>query len=115
MILSNVPQLNDNEEVVFRDIFDYGDTYYIGEWKVKEELMRHGRGLLVYPNGTSYLGQFINNCQEGKGKFFVNQLETIDINFKNGLMEGIGILKKADGSFRQVFYQKGIKIKEVVL
>jgi hypothetical protein len=49
--------------------------------------MRHGRGLLFYPNRTSYLGQFINNCQEGKGKFFVNQLETIDINFKNGLMK----------------------------
>ena len=115
MILSNVPPLNDNEEVIFRDIFDYRDTYYIGEWKVKEELIRHGRGLLVFSNGTSYLGQFINNYQNGKARFYVNQFETIDINFKNGVMDGMGILKKADGSCRQVFYERGEKIREVKL
>ena len=115
MILSNVPPLNDNEEVIFRDIFDYRDTYYIGEWKVKEELIKHGRGLLVFSNGTSYLGQFINNYQSGKGRFYVNQYETIDINYKNGVMDGMGILKKADGSCRQVIYEKGEKIREVKL
>ena len=36
MILRDAKPLNDREEVVFRDVFDYGNSYYIGEWKLKE-------------------------------------------------------------------------------
>ena len=112
IILNEVDPLNDGEEVIFREIFNYGNSYYIGEWKVKEELNKHGRGLLVNSDGTSYLGQFRNDIQDGRGKLLFNKVEYIDINWKNGKMDGNGILKRADGSIKNVFYKNGIKINE---
>ena len=112
IILNEVEALNDGEDVIFREIFSYGKSYYIGEWKIKEELTKHGRGLLVNSDGTSYLGQFRNDVQDGRGKLLFNKVEYIDINWKNGKMDGSGILKRADGSIKNVFYKNGIKITE---
>ena len=112
IILNEVEALNDGEDVIFREIFNYGKSYYIGEWKIKEELTKHGRGLLVNSDGTSYLGQFRNDVQDGRGKLLFNKVEYIDINWKNGKMDGSGILKRADGSIKNVFYKNGIKITE---
>ena len=112
IILNEVETLNDGEDVIFREIFNYGKSYYIGEWKIKEELTKHGRGLLVNSDGTSYLGQFRNDVQDGRGKLLFNKVEYIDINWKNGKMDGSGILKRADGSIKNVFYKNGIKITE---
>ena len=112
IILNEVEALNDGEEVIFREIFNYGKSYYIGEWKIKEELSKHGRGLLVNSDGTCYLGQFRNDVQNGRGKLLFNKVEYIDINWKNGKMDGYGILKRADGSIKNVFYKNGIKINE---
>ena len=112
IILNEVEPLNDGEEVIFREIFNYGNSYYIGEWKTKEDLTKHGRGLLVNSDGTSYLGQFKNDFQDGKGKLLFNKVEYIDISWKKGKMEGVGILKRADGSLKNVFYKNGIKISE---
>jgi hypothetical protein len=112
IILNEVEALNDGEDVIFREIFNYGKSYYIGEWKIKEELTKHGRGLLVNSDGTSYLGQFRNDVQDGRGKLLFNKVEYIDINWKNGKMDGNGILKRADGSIKNVFYKDGIKITE---
>ena len=107
LILTETTPLDDGENVIFRDVFDYGDSYYIGEWKIKEDLMRHGRGLLVFSDGSSYLGQFINDKREGKGKLYKNNGEIIDITWKNNKMDGVGILTKLDGSTKKVFYQDG--------
>ena len=113
LIIDEVESLNDGEDVIFRDIFHYSDSYYLGEWKIKEELNRHGRGLLVNSNGTSYyLGQFQNDYQEGRGKFFFNKVEYIDIDWVKGKMNGVGILKRADGSFKNVYYKNGNKVSK---
>ena len=112
IILNEVEPLNDGEEVIFREIFNYGNSYYIGEWNTKEELNKHGRGLLVNLDGTSYLGQFKNDLQDGRGKLLFNKVEYIDINWKKGKMDGIGILKRADGSIKNVYYKNGIKMSE---
>ena len=112
IILNEVEPLDDNEEVIFREIFNYGNSYYIGEWNTKKELNKHGRGLLVNLDGTSYLGQFRNDLQDGRGKLLFNKVEYIDINWKKGKMDGIGILKRADGSMKNVYYKNGIKISE---
>ena len=110
LILNNVSSLQDGIDVIFRDVFDFGGTYYIGEWKIKEELCRHGRGLLVYSNGNSYLGQWMNDKEEGFGRFYYNRLEYININWKNGKMDGVGELNKSDGSKKIVVYKDGIKL-----
>lgn len=107
MIVKEVAPVNDGELLIFRDVFDFGDSYYIGEWKIKEELTKHGRGLLVYSDGSSYLGQFVNDKMEGKGKLFCNTVESIDITWKDGKMDGLGVLSRIDGTFKKVFYQDG--------
>jgi hypothetical protein len=112
LILNNVSSLQDGIEVIFRDVFDFGGTYYIGEWKIKEELCRHGRGLLVYSNGNSYLGQWVNDKEEGFGRFYYNRLEYVNINWKNGKMDGIGELIKSDGSKKVVVYKDGILLSK---
>ncbi len=112
IILNEVEPLNDGEEVIFREIFNYGNSYYICEWNIKEELNKHGRGLIVNLDGTSYLGQFRNDLQDGRGKLLFNKVEYIDINWKKGKMDGIGILKRADGSIKNVYYKNGIKMSE---
>ena len=112
IIINEVEPLNDGEEVIFREIFNYGNSYYIGEWNIKEELNKHGRGLLVNLDGTSYLGQFRNDLQDGRGKLLFNKVEYIDINWKKGKMDGIGVLKRADGSIKNVYYKNGIKMTE---
>ena len=112
IILNEVEPLNDGEEVIFREIFNDVNSYYIGEWNTKLELNKHGRGLLVNSDGTSYLGQFRNNFQDGRGKLLFNTVEYIDINWKKGKMDGIGYLKRADGSIKNVYYKNGIKITE---
>ncbi len=112
IILNEVEPLNDGEEVIFREIFNYGNSYYIGEWNIKEELNKHGRGLLVNSDGTSYLGQFRNDLQDGRGKLLFNKVEYIDINWKKGKMDGVGILKRADGSIKNVYYKNGMKMTE---
>ena len=113
LIIDEVKPLDDGEDVIFRDIFHYSDSYYFGEWKVKEELKRHGRGLLVNSNGTSYyLGQFQNDYQEGRGKIFFNKVEYIDINWIQGKMNGAGVLKRADGSIKNVYYKNGNRVSK---
>ena len=115
LIIDEVEPLDDGEDVIFRDLFNYSDSYYLGEWKIKEELKKHGRGLLVNSNGTSYyLGQFQNDYQEGRGKFFFNKVEYIDINWVQGKMDGVGIFKRADGSIRNVYYKNGNKVSKEI-
>jgi len=44
--------------------------------------------LFVNSDGTSYLGQFRNDVQDGKGKLLFNKIEYIDITWKNGKRKG---------------------------
>ena len=67
--------------------------------------------MIVNLDGTSYLGQFRNDLQDGRGKLLFNKVKYIDIN-KKGKMDGIGILKRADGSIKNVYYKNGIKMSE---
>lgn len=102
-----VPSLNDNEEIIFRDIYDFGDSIYLGEWKVKEEFIRHGRGWFVWSDGSSYLGQFENDKFEGSGTFnFING-DKIQIYFKDGSMHGKGIYTTTEGQTHEVTYNEG--------
>lgn len=102
-----ISPLEDEVQVIFRDIFDYGDSVYLGEWRMDEELVRHGRGLFIWNDGSSYIGQIENNVFSGFGIFtFINR-DRCEIQFKDGAMHGNGIYVKADGEVKSVTYENG--------
>ena len=107
LILKEVEVVGDGKDVIFRDVFDYGDLYYLGEWKMKEDLTRHGRGLIVYADHSRFIGQFVNDKREGVGKFISSVGDVTEIKYKNDKMDGIGVVHKMDGSVKKVFYQEG--------
>ena len=57
-----------------------------------------------YKNGNiKYDGNFSNDLYEGKGTFYVNQINYCEVNFKNGLKHGKGIVYK-DGEAKEITF-----------
>ena len=104
------PMLNDSVEVIFRDLYDFGDSVYLGEWKTKDDFTRHGRGWFIWGDGSSYMGQIQNNIFEGMGDFFYLNGDHCTINFSNGKMHGKGIYYNKDGNVHEVEYVDGVLI-----
>lgn len=44
-----------------------GKALYIGEYNNRGE--RHGRGMIVFPNGSRFVGEFENGERHGEGYF----------------------------------------------
>ena len=65
-VFQNYPALNDNIPVICIKTIQYENgIQYCGEWNQITNL-KHGRGVLKYPNGLSYYGQFRMNKAYGK-------------------------------------------------
>ena len=67
--------------------------------------LRHGRGRMRFANGNEYSGQYFNNVREGYGEFFYADTKESYIGYwKNDLREGKGEYRFKDGSiFRGAF------------
>jgi len=75
--------------------FIFGDWKYIGDFK---NGLREGKGILYYPNGSTYEGAFQNNVKSGFGilKAKDNSLN-ISGQFKEDKLNGKGTEIKSDG------------------
>ena len=74
------------------EINDDGEIY-IGD--LKNDL-RHGRGFLIFPNGSSYKGKFVNGkFNDKKGVFVWASGDSYYGGFVNGSMDGDGIFSRA--------------------
>lgn len=68
---------------------------YEGEW-YKDK--RTGKGKIVFSDGDSYVGEFVNNLFEGKGKFcWNNSKDSYEGSWSGGKMEGVGCFTHRDG------------------
>jgi len=73
-------------------INDDGEIY---SGDLKNDL-RHGRGFLIFPNGSSYKGKFINGkFHDKKGVFVWASGDSYYGGFVNGSMEGDGVFSRA--------------------
>jgi hypothetical protein len=106
----DIEELNDGEEVIFKDVYDFGESIYLGEWKTKEDFVRHGRGWFIWSDGSSYMGQIQNNLFEGYGIFTFLNGDKCQISFKDGKMDGIGKYVSKDGQEHLVEYRAGLLI-----
>ena len=74
--------------------FQNGNVY-IGQWK---KGLRHGLGILIWPDGTVFEGQWINDVAEGKGKITHPNGEVYNGNWVNDQAHGPGRLVSPDGA-----------------
>ena len=72
-------------------------TIYVGQIKNNEIT---GSGKYFFPNGTTYVGEVLNGFRHGFGKFESPKEElSYEGNWKNGLKNGIGIMKKKGSTY----------------
>lgn len=81
-LLSTEPGLVYLEEVVF-----YDGTVYKGQCKYDGEgrELKHGYGVLIYPDGAKYQGYFKDNLQDGRGLLVRADGDVYDGNSQNSL------------------------------
>ena len=116
LILSKVPSLDDGEEVIFRDIYELNNySCYLGEWKVREELIKHGRGLCIWNDGSYYMGQIMDDNHQGFGVLQYPNSERIEIGWNKGVMHGKGKYYKTDGSIVDVEYVEGKEVEDKII
>ena len=83
----NCEDPSDECEIKFPD-----GTIYVGQIKNNEI---SGTGKYFFPNGTTYTGEVLNGFRHGFGKFESPKEElSYEGNWKNGLKNGVGIMKK---------------------
>ena len=89
------------------EINDDGEIY-IGD--LKNDL-RHGRGFLIFPNGSSYKGKFVNGkFNDKKGVFVWASGDSYYGGFVNGSMEGNGIFSRACDGYSEHGFWKNDKL-----
>ena len=132
-LLNNYPPLNDNIHVEIIAPIEYPtfNSKYFGEWDTNNNI-RHGRGVLIWPEGSKYLGYWVNDKANIKGKLIHNDGDiyegewlddkpngkgiylhkdgTVYVGeWKNDKQDGKGKEKWADGSWYEGEYKEGVK------
>jgi len=83
---------SDESEIKFPD-----GTIYVGQIKNNEIT---GQGKYFFPNGTTYTGELLNGFRHGFGKFESPKEElSYEGNWKNGLKNGHGVMKKKGSTY----------------
>ena len=58
----------------------------------------HGKGKLIWNDGSYYEGSYVNGKKEGEGKFFFVSKNYYDGFWLNGKQDGAGILYDKEGN-----------------
>lgn len=61
---------------------------YVGDYF---DNMRHGQGMMVYPDGSRYKGTFIEGQRSGLGLFLYSNMDTYDGEWLNNVKHGQGV------------------------
>ncbi|XP_058750374.1 uncharacterized protein LOC131623375 [Vicia villosa] len=68
-----------------------------------------GKGLLIWPSGTNYVGNFDKNCLHDNGTYTWKDGSVYIGNWKNNKTDGKGIMKWANGDFFDGCWSKGVR------
>jgi len=77
-----------------KEVWPDGTTYN-GEYS---KGLMHGRGLLIYNNGAMYDGEIENNTLQGYGVFIWPEGRRYEGEWQSGEMQGYGMMKWATGN-----------------
>ena len=74
---------------------------------MKPDLIRHGRGLCIWSDGSYYMGQYQNDLNDGYGILHYPNGDEIEVLWVKGKMHGKGFYKKSDGAIYDIEYENG--------
>ena len=69
--------------------------------------LKHGKGEFYLADGSSYIGDWVNDLRQGKGVETDPNGTTYQGNYKNGVKHGEGQLILVDGTKHKVTWSKG--------
>ena len=98
-LLNTYPPLNDNITVELRSPIEYPNhkTKYYGEWDIAKNI-RHGRGILAWTEGSKYIGYWVNDKANIKGKLIHNDGDIYEGEWINDKPNGKGTYIHKDGT-----------------
>ena len=67
---------------------------YSGKWR---DSLMHGRGALKYADGRLFIGNFVKDIKEGRGRFDWPDGRSYDGYWSNGKQDGPGVISNAKG------------------
>lgn len=77
--------------------------------------MKHGKGVLTYPNGTAYEGEFAKGFEHGYGQRKYEDGSSHDGKFRFGRRDGTGVFTTKDGKKEKgTFRDRGTPYTEVM-
>ena len=95
-LFNNFPKLNDDIPIICLKTIEYSNgVQYYGEYNQNSN-QKHGRGILKFPDGPTYYGQFKMDKVNGKGKLIFKDGEEYDGDWENNKTNGFGIYKSKD-------------------
>ena len=132
-LLETYPPLDDNiqVELIFPIEYPKENIIYYGEWDV-ENNVRHGRGILLWPDGSKYVGywvkdkasirgklihndgdiyegEWLDDQPNGKGIYIHKEGTIYEGDWKNDKQDGYGKEKWLDGAYYEGEYKDGKK------
>ena len=95
-LFEHFPPLDDNVEVICLKTIEYSNgSQYYGEWNQINN-QKHGRGILKWPNGLTYYGQFKLDKACGKGKIVFKSGEEYEGDWLENRADGFGIYQSKE-------------------
>ena len=73
--------------------------------------MKHGQGVMNYPNGDQYEGEWANDLREGFGLQRFSKGDSYEGEWFRDKMHGKGLLLHTDGSSYEGLWELGLKIE----
>ncbi|XP_069957233.1 alsin isoform X3 [Cherax quadricarinatus] len=96
VVMPRTPPLVRNASYTFTKSTQYKDATYNGQWFFGK---LHGEGIMTWPDGRQYEGQFRQNVYHGPGQLEVPSPGGVTVyegTWKNGKLEGKGIIRYAN-------------------
>nr|XP_006820146.1 PREDICTED: alsin-like [Saccoglossus kowalevskii] len=104
-----VPPLTRHGKHVFQSGSKYKDATYDGLWLSGKP---HGKGIMVWPDGSKYTGKYILGLQQGHGMYIIPASEAgksdymYDGQWLEGKMHGAGILRYHNGDIYEGYFKE---------
>ncbi|XP_071484586.1 alsin-like [Diadema antillarum] len=104
------PKLTRQGRHVFGNAGVHKDAVYEGTWLNGKP---NGKGILRWPDGKKYTGNFLQGLQQGHGVLTIpgpdpSQQEVYEGQWHDGRMHGVGVLRYHNGSVYQGEFQDGV-------
>ena len=98
-------KLKDDIKVQIQGPFKYKNYIYYGEYQVNDDLIPHGRGVILYNNGDKYYGNFKNGKKDGIGVFFFKNGSKYFGYWDKNKMNGYGIYHYITGTIYEGYFK----------